>query len=614
MDVLSRGDLVPDKAAAALDITALAASPRVRSDGGYLPPMVSHAQNFEDVMLRRALQDIKCGYYIDIGAADPVSYSVTHYFYQNGWRGINVEPDPRHFNKLQEQRPEDKNLQCVIGAESATVIFNVAPVTHDGWSTGSAERAAEITNRRDVTTRPILVPAITLDQLLALSCGRVVDFLKIDAEDMEGDILGGSAFASQRPRIIVAEATRLDCQLPSHQVWEPKLLSKGYQFAWFDGLNRFYVRCEDEWRLALFRVPPCVFDNFFAVTIEARIAEVREQAAQAENDLNRALATARAEACAVRQQVAEAAERHEAALSAANANAVSANARSATVAGELQRITAEFDRLKESLAQRDGDYRRVQQRLIQMEISRRNLLEQLRREDNENQELNDRLARRDDEFQELEQNAEQLASDCQELAENLEQREEEIGLLTAERDKAAAQNLHWFAAAIPNDGERLRSRRQYPLQTLLYRSRLLRWLAVGLRRRQRRLMETARRARDRRNWALAARYYRDALDLAPDRPGLWVQFGHALKEAGHIAAAEKAYRTSLGLDAQSADTHLQLGHALKLQGRNAEAAEAYMRALSLAPGSPEAMNELRALGSPPAAAEHAGRALHSAAD
>lgn len=269
---------------------------------------------------------------------------------------------------------------------------------------------------------------------------------------------------------------------------------------------------------------------------------------------------------------------------------------------EFEQLSRDFEsqivELRSNLAQRENDCRRVQQRLMQIEASRRQLLESLRRREKENQDLNESLEYRDSDFQDLERNFEKLKGYCQKLEESLVRREEEIGLVTAERDKAIAQNLRWFEAVIPNDGERLHSRRQYPLQTILYRSQMWSWLAIGLRRRRRILMEAAKRARDRQNWALAARHYRDALDLTPDRPGLWVQLGHALKEAGNIATAEKAYQISLGLDAQIADTHLQLGHVLKLQGRNAEAAEAYMRSLSLAPGSPDAMNELRALGSP----------------
>src|SRR5215469_14821774 len=109
MDVLNADDAIADKAIAALDVAALAISPRVTPTGGYMPPMVSHAQNFEDVMLRRALQDIKRGCYVDIGAGDPDLDSVTRWFYEAGWRGINVEPDPRYFEKLAERRPEDTN-------------------------------------------------------------------------------------------------------------------------------------------------------------------------------------------------------------------------------------------------------------------------------------------------------------------------------------------------------------------------------------------------------------------------------------------------------------------------------------------------------------------------
>ena len=52
---------------------------------------VSYAQNFEDVMLWRALSDVKQGHYIDIGAQDPVINSVSLAFYEAGWRGIHVE-------------------------------------------------------------------------------------------------------------------------------------------------------------------------------------------------------------------------------------------------------------------------------------------------------------------------------------------------------------------------------------------------------------------------------------------------------------------------------------------------------------------------------------------
>ena len=106
----------------------------------------------------------------------------------------------------------------------------------------------------------------------------------------------------------------------------------------------------------------------------------------------------------------------------------------------------------------------------------------------------------------------------------------------------------------------------------------------------------ADRARDSRDWAAAAEFYREALDESPDKPAIWVQYGHALKESGSLAQAESAYRRALDLDAGTADTYLQLGHALKIQGKKIEACAAYFRALLLDPALEDASFELRGLG------------------
>ena len=103
-------------------------------------------------------------------------------------------------------------------------------------------------------------------------------------------------------------------------------------------------------------------------------------------------------------------------------------------------------------------------------------------------------------------------------------------------------------------------------------------------------------ARDSRNWPLAAELYRKALERQPKNPPIWIQYGHALKESGHLGEAEDAYRRSLADAPDVADSHLQLGHVLKLQGRSAEAENAYLRAFELDPMLPHPLTELSALG------------------
>jgi tetratricopeptide (TPR) repeat protein len=106
----------------------------------------------------------------------------------------------------------------------------------------------------------------------------------------------------------------------------------------------------------------------------------------------------------------------------------------------------------------------------------------------------------------------------------------------------------------------------------------------------------ADQARDQGQWERAAGYYRDALSRNPQRPPIWVQYGHVLKEAGHLADAERAYRTALAYDPRIADTHLQLGHVLRIQGKKVEARAAYLLAFALDPSLNGASFEFAQLG------------------
>jgi glycosyltransferase involved in cell wall biosynthesis len=113
---------------------------------------------------------------------------------------------------------------------------------------------------------------------------------------------------------------------------------------------------------------------------------------------------------------------------------------------------------------------------------------------------------------------------------------------------------------------------------------------------QRRMVRRARRARKAQDWVLAALHYRLALRYAPGRAGLWVQYGHALKESGNFSAAEEAYRRAIAIAPAVADTRLQLGHVLKLQGRPGAAAAAYLQALAVDAQFAPALAELDAFG------------------
>src|SRR3546814_10407025 len=97
-----------------------------RDRGASAVNLISYAQNGEDIMLWRALSDVERGCYVDVGAQDPVSDSVTKLFYEHGWRGINIEPVAHWFSRLQTDRPKDINLRLLVGSETGeNTIYEV---------------------------------------------------------------------------------------------------------------------------------------------------------------------------------------------------------------------------------------------------------------------------------------------------------------------------------------------------------------------------------------------------------------------------------------------------------------------------------------------------------
>ncbi|MFT5137444.1 MAG: glycosyltransferase involved in cell wall biosynthesis, partial [Arenicella sp.] len=104
-------------------------------------------------------------------------------------------------------------------------------------------------------------------------------------------------------------------------------------------------------------------------------------------------------------------------------------------------------------------------------------------------------------------------------------------------------------------------------------------------------------ARDVQDWPRAIANYGHALESdSKVAGGIWVQYGHALKENGQLVDAEQAYKTAQKHSNGDPDPHLHLGHVLKAQGRMNEAESEYADALVLSRGSVDAVVELKDLG------------------
>src|SRR6185312_2120441 len=221
--------------------------------------MISFAQNFEDVILARIFQRRTAGFYVDVGAGDPVTMSVTKWFYDQGWSGINVEPNKTLFHRLSKARARDINLNCGVGAACGRATFWETPMAELSTFDDGVHAAAKANASGTATEVSIFTLSEIIDQHAA---GRQIDFLKIDVEGWEYNVLQGLDLERHRPLVMVIEAVFPETKIETHSQWEPLITARGYKYVYFDGLNRFYLADEFEHLAGHFSLPPNVFDDF----------------------------------------------------------------------------------------------------------------------------------------------------------------------------------------------------------------------------------------------------------------------------------------------------------------------------------------------------------------
>ena len=192
----------------------------------------SYAQYLEDIILFLFLYDVKNGFYIDVGANDPIKDSVTNFFYIRDWHGINIEPLDDKYALLKDQRPRDINLNIAAGKEKGNTTLYIykglTTIMKNYSRPGMAQKLVKVETMTDICKK--YVPP-----------GTIIEFCKIDVEGAERDVLLGYDFINYRPKIFCIEATLPLTMKPSYQFFEDILIKNNYSFFYQYNVNRFYV-------------------------------------------------------------------------------------------------------------------------------------------------------------------------------------------------------------------------------------------------------------------------------------------------------------------------------------------------------------------------------------
>ena len=326
--------------------------------------LVSFAQNFEDLMLWRALGHIDKGLYIDVGAQHPSLDSVSRCFYDNGWRGVHVEPTPTYAEMLRNARPDETVLQAAAGATVG--LTKIYEISGTGLSTGRPDIATHhAANGHEAPE--LQVPCTTLAEIFGALGERPIHWLKIDVEGMEREVLEGWGDHPARPWVLVIESTFPGTRRPTETEWLELVISRGYREVWFDGLNRFFVAQGHDDLAAAFDLPPNIFDGF-AISLDHLMASGLRHEGQLKDERHsqvRAELTILAEAAQLNEQTMRAEfQRIVGDLSAAERRAATMHEQASKQATELQ---AELAHIRGEHAQRTDEFYSLQRAALDRE-------------------------------------------------------------------------------------------------------------------------------------------------------------------------------------------------------------------------------------------------------
>lgn len=200
------------------------------------PNMNINGQLADDLLIDAFLGKRANGFYIDVGANDPVQLSNTKRFYDRGWTGINIEPHPVKYDKLARARPNDINLN--MGAGPKNGVMQYWAFESDTISTFD-EKNAHIAMCKNKVESTQMIMVKRLDAIIEKHApSRHIDFMSIDVEGFELAVLEGNDWSKFRPELLVMEIN-IDYNDKVNA-----MKSYGYELAYYNGLNGYFIANE----------------------------------------------------------------------------------------------------------------------------------------------------------------------------------------------------------------------------------------------------------------------------------------------------------------------------------------------------------------------------------
>ena len=195
--------------------------------GGY--GRTYYSQFGEDIVVSKLLHG-STGFYVDVGAHHPKRYSNTYLLFKRGWHGINIDANPHTIDLFRNARPRDKNLCIGVGAVEGSLEYY--QFSDPAVNTFSSDEARKWMDKDWITFMgKKAVPVLPLAAVLTKEAPIPhINFLSIDVEGMDFDVLGSFDWSGTKPDVIAIESHTFDSAHPKEDKVVSFLVDK-HQYA-----------------------------------------------------------------------------------------------------------------------------------------------------------------------------------------------------------------------------------------------------------------------------------------------------------------------------------------------------------------------------------------------
>jgi FkbM family methyltransferase len=191
---------------------------------------LSYSQEGEDMILARIFEGKSIGFYVDVGAHHPQRFSNTYFFYLQGWMGINLDPMPGSMDGFKALRPRDINLELAISSSRQVLTyyrFNESAL--NGFDQERALKRDGLCDYKIISKENIQTNTLVevLDKYLPSN--QMIDFLNIDVEGLDFDVLQSNDWQKYKPVVVLVEDLDVSLEETDKSMITSFMKEQGYQ-------------------------------------------------------------------------------------------------------------------------------------------------------------------------------------------------------------------------------------------------------------------------------------------------------------------------------------------------------------------------------------------------